>query len=82
MGCKTKIILYTSPNFRNLDHIKESREKLKKGGKALPKNEEISREKAHTNTWRYILTITYFFLNQMRVNVCEHMVKMAPHESF
>ena len=49
------------------------------------KNEEISRQKAHTNTWKLnwnVLTIPNVFLNQKRVNVCEHMVKKAPHESF
>ena len=55
-----------------IDHVER--------GKFLPKNEEISRGKAHTNTWkliRNILTITDAFLDQKRVNVCEHMVKMA-----
>ena len=50
-------------------------------GKLLPKNEDISREEAHTNTRKlnwYISTIADVFLDQKRVNVCEHMVKMAP----
>ena len=44
-------------------------------GKLLPKIEEVSRGKAHTNTRnliRNISTITDVFLNQKRVNVCEH----------
>ena len=43
-------------------------------GKLLPKNEEISKGKSHTNTWKFIrniLTITDVFLNQKRVNVCK-----------
>jgi hypothetical protein len=54
-------------------------------GKNLPKSEEIAGRKAHTNTWkliRNILTITDIFLNQVRVNVCEQMVKMASCENF
>ena len=41
----------------------------------LTKNEEISRGKANTNKRkliRNISTITDVFLNQKRVNVCEH----------
>jgi len=55
----------------------------KKGENYYQKNEEISRGKALTNTWKlilYILTITDVFLNQKRVDVCEHAVKMEPHE--
>ena len=51
-----------------------------KGEGKLPKIEEISGGKAHTNTRkliRNISTVTDVFLNQKRVNVCEHMVKMA-----
>ena len=42
---------------------------------------EISRWKAHTNTWKLnwnVSMITDVFLDQKRVNVCEHMVKPAP----
>jgi hypothetical protein len=49
-------------------------------GKLLLKIEEISGGKEHTNTWKLIqdiLMITDVFLNQKRVNVCEHMVKMV-----
>ena len=56
----------------------------KRKGKLVLKNEEISERKAHTNTWKLnwnILTITDVFLDEKRVNVCENMVKMAPHES-
>ena len=54
-------------------------------GKILPKIEEISDEKAHKNTRKLIQnisTITYIFLNQKRVNVCEHMTKIASLECF
>ena len=37
---------------------------------------EISGRKAHMETY---LMITDDFLNQKRINVCEHMVKMVPH---
>ena len=53
--------------------------------KLLPKIEEISRGKAHTNALKFIqniLTITDVFLNQKRVNICEHMVKIASREGF
>ena len=42
------------------------------------KKEEISRQKAHTNTWKLnwnISTITDIFLDQKRVNVYKHTVK-------
>ena len=57
----------------------------KRKEKFLPKNEEISRGKAHTNTRKlicYIWTITDIFLNQKTVNVCEHVLKMVSCESF
>jgi hypothetical protein len=46
--------------------------------------EEISRGKVHINTWKLdqnISTVIEVFLNQKRVNVCEHMTKMASLES-
>ena len=46
----------------------------------LPENEEISGGNAHTNTWKLnwnVSTITDVFLDQKRVNVCEHTVKTA-----
>jgi len=49
-------------------------------GKLLPKIEESSKGKAHANARklnRNILTVTDVFLNQKRVNVCEHTTKMA-----
>ena len=51
-------------------------------GKLLPKIEEIYKEKvrACTCTRKLILNILAIFLNQKRVKVCEHMVKMASHE--
>ena len=54
-------------------------------GKLLLKNEEISRGKAHTNTKKLIqniLMVTDVFFNQKRVNVYEHMAKMASLECF
>jgi hypothetical protein len=54
-------------------------------GKHLLKIEEIFRGKAHSNTRKLIqniLTITDAFLNQKRVNVYDHMIKMASQESF
>ena len=51
--------------------------------KTYQKNEEISRWKAHINTWKlhwYALTTTDVSLNQKRVNVwCEHMVKTTTY---
>ena len=57
----------------------------KRKGELLQKTEEISRSKAYTNTrklnWNISMN-TDAFLDQKRVNVCEHMVKTAPRESF
>ena len=56
----------------------------KRKGKLLPKNEEISGRKAHTNTRRLnrnISTITDAFHDQKIVNACEHTVKTAPRAS-
>ena len=67
--------------YRSIDNTKYGKGK----GKLLQRNEEFSGGKAHTNTWkliRNILTVTNVFLNQKRVNVCEHMVKMASIRSF
>ena len=49
-------------------------------GKLL-KIEEVSGGKAHTQKliWN-ILTITDVFLNQKRIKVCEHMIKMVSWE--
>ena len=47
----------------------------KRKGNLLPKNEEISGGKSHTNTRKhiwYISTIIDVFLNQKRLDVCEH----------
>ena len=44
-----------------------------------------SPDERHTNTQklnRKVSTITDVFLDQKRVNVCEHTIKMEPHESF
>ena len=46
--------------------------------------QEITIGQAHVNTRklnRNISTVTAIFLNQKRVNVCEHMTKMASQES-
>ena len=60
--------------------------KYEKGkGKYLLKIEEITVGKAHANTWklnRNISTVTAVFLNQKRMNVCEHTRKMATLERF
>ena len=53
-------------------------------GKLLPKIEEITVRKAHANTRklnRNILMVTDIFLNQRRINIYEHMTKMASQES-
>ena len=53
-------------------------------GKLLPKIEKITVGKAHANTQklnRNILTVTAVFLNQKRMNLCEHTTKMASLES-
>ena len=53
---------------------------MKRKGIVLPKNKETSGLNAYTNTWKLdwnILTITDVFLDQKRVNICEHAVKMA-----
>ena len=39
---------------------------------------DLQRKSTHKNLW-YISTITDVILDQKRVNVCEHTVKMAPH---
>ena len=49
-------------------------------GKLLPKIEE-----AHANTQKInqnIMTVTAVFLNQKRMNVCEHTTQMASLVSF
>ena len=46
--------------------------------KLLLKNEEISGCKSQINTWKLNCYILTFFLNQERVNVCEHMIEMVP----
>jgi hypothetical protein len=52
----------------------------KERGNSYRKNEEITRRKTHINTrklnWN-VSTITDVFLNQKRVNACEHTVTMA-----
>ena len=57
----------------------------KERGNSYQKNEEIYRQKAHTNTWKLSLnvsTIIDIFLDQKRVNVCEDTVKTAPRRVF
>jgi hypothetical protein len=61
-------------------------QKMEKEREASYRKMKRSLEERHTQSHRnllcYILMITDVFLNQKRVNVCEHMVKMAPRESF
>jgi hypothetical protein len=47
----------------------------------------MKRSPAERHTWTRKLklnvsTITHFFLDQRRVNVCEHTVKKMPRDSF
>ena len=59
--------------------------KNKKRKRKQKKNEEVSGQKAYTNTQKLnwnILTITDVFLDQKRVNVCEHMVTTVPPSIF
>ena len=68
-------------NYQSTDNTKNRKRNMK----LLPKNEVISGRKAHTTTRKLIWnisTITHVFLNQKRVNVCEHMVKTVPHLFF
>ena len=54
------------------------KKKIEKEIGNLPKNEELSGRKAHTNTRKLnsnVQTITDAFLDQERVNVCEHTVQ-------
>jgi hypothetical protein len=51
----------------------------KRKGKLLTKIEEITVGKAHANTQKLnqnILTVTAIFINQKRMNVCEHTTQM------
>ena len=51
------------------------KKKLGKKRKLIPKNEEMSERKSHIQKLdRNILMITDAFLDQKRVNVCEHVV--------
>jgi hypothetical protein len=50
-------------------------------GKLLPKIKEITLGKAHKLN-QNISMVTAVFLNQKRMNVCEHMTKMASLQSF
>ena len=65
----------------NLKYQRYNTKIRKERGKSYWKNEEISGWKAHTNTWKLnwkVSTIRDVFLDQKRVNVCEHTVKMVP----
>ena len=58
----------------------EKRVRCSRKCKLLPGIEEITEEQAHTNTrklYRDISTGTAVFLNQKRVNVCEHTTMKA-----
>ena len=57
--------------YRSMDNTKI---RIKRGN-PYRRNEQISVRKAQINTWkltRYVSTITVVFLNQNRINVCEH----------
>ena len=69
------ISLYGKKKYQNTDNTKIGKLKLN----SYQKTEEICGWKAHTNTQKlnwYVLTFTDVFLNQQRVNVHEHTVKM------
>ena len=66
-------------SFLEYHYLILTQNKGKESEKKLPKIEEISRGKVHTNTQKLIqniLTVTDVFLNQKRVNVCEHMARI------
>ena len=73
--------MYKTSTWINCLYTKNRKRKRK----LLQKKKEISGEKAHTNTrklnWN-VSMITDVFLNQKRVNVCYHMVKMVPCDRF
>ena len=74
-------VLITRDHVASMENTKYGKGK----GKLLLKIEEISEGKADTNTWKLIqkiLTITDAFLNQKRMNVCEHTTQMASLVSF
>ena len=73
------------PRGKESTKVQITQNKGKDRGKLLPKIEDITVGKAHTNTGELnqnILTVTAIFLNQKRMNVCEHTTMMASLESF
>ena len=63
--------------YQSMDNTKNRERKRK----LLPKNEEISGRKAHTNTQKLnwnVSMITDVFLDHKRLNVCKHTVKTTP----
>ena len=64
-----------------LSFYQVNKKNRKRKEKLVSKNEEVSGQEAHTNTrklnWN-ISTITDDFLDQKRVNVCEHTVNTVP----
>ena len=79
--------IYTGNSFSPIFYLQftDNTKHGKRKGNLLLKNEEISKGKAHTNTRKLnqnISTDTAIFLNQKRVNVCEHMTRMASQESY
>ena len=69
----------------NIPCGKESAEVQITKNKGKEKIEEISIGKAHANTLKLnqnISTVTDLFLNQKKVNVCEHTTKMASLEEW
>ena len=68
-----EMLMNTDPHLLLCYYIFCSTKNGKRKRKLLPKNGG----KARSNTWKlilYISLITYVFLNQKKVNVCEHMV--------
>ena len=68
-----------------LQEVNNKSERTQNKGKLLLKIDEIFGGKAHTNIWKLIwniLMVTDVFLNQERVNACEHTTKMVSLESF
>ena len=72
------------PRGKESTKVRITQNKGKEREKLIPKIEEISDGKTHTNTRKLIqniLMVTDAFLKQKSANVCEHMTKMASLES-
>ena len=78
-----KMLLYTyRPRGKESTEVRITQKIGKGRGNSNRKNEEISRQKTTQKLNLNILAITDVFLDQKRVNVCEHSVKKVPRESF